>query len=83
MSKRLPKEVVQYLLDNPPEVERIQKTIIALAAHAKWRAEIEEKRKNAPMVPCGTYGCTEPRNEMDVMCASCYQDYKEDPDAFK
>ena len=83
MPKRLPKEVVDYLLANPPEVERIQKTIEAIAANAKWRAEIAEKRAKAPMVPCGVYGCTEPRNEMDPMCASCYQDYREDPDAFK
>ena len=83
MSKRLPKEVVQYLLDNPPEVERIQKTIEAVAANAKWRAEIAEKYKNAPMVPCGVYGCTEPKNAMAIMCNSCLQDYKEDPDAFK
>lgn len=83
MAKRLPKEVVEYLLANPAEVERIQKTIEAVAANAKWRAEIAEKRKNAKTVPCGTYGCTEPRNEMDAMCASCYQDYLEDPDAYK
>lgn len=83
MPKRLPKEVVQYLLDNPPEVERIQKTIVAIAENAKWRAEMLAKRTAAPTVPCGVYGCTEPKNAMDVMCASCLAEYKEDPDAFK
>ena len=83
MAKRLPKEVVQYLLDNPPEVERIQKTIEAIAANAKWRAEIAEKYKNAPMVPCGTYGCTTLKNAMAVFCDDCAAEYREDPDAFK
>lgn len=83
MAKRLPRDVVKFLLDNPKEVEKIQNLMKAIESNAKWRAEIAEKRKNAKTVPCGTYGCTEPRNEMDAMCASCYQDYLEDPDAYK
>ncbi len=83
MEAKLPQDVVQFLLDNPSEVKRIQDHIKAVEENRKWRAEIAEKRKNAKMVPCGVYGCTEPRNEMDAMCPSCYQDYKEDPDAFK
>lgn len=83
MPKRLPKEVVQFLLDNPKELEKLQSLMQAIESNAKWHAEIEEKRRNAKTVPCGMYGCTEPKNEMDVMCGSCHQDYLDDPDAYK
>lgn len=83
MDQRLPEEVIQYLLSNPPEVERIQRTIAALAKLETWHAEQRERRKNAPSVPCGIYGCTEPKNAMDAMCNSCREDYREDPDAYK
>jgi hypothetical protein len=47
------------------------------------RAGYAEKRKNAPLVPCGMYGCTILRNELDVMCPSCVNDMYDDPDAYK
>jgi hypothetical protein len=83
MAQRLPKEVVQFLLDNPDEVKKIQDLLKFRVEEVKRKQEYAEKRKNAKMVPCGTYGCTELKNEMDVFCPSCYQDYLEDPDAYK
>lgn len=83
MVKRLPSDVVAFLRDNPKEVEKIQHLMKAIASNAAWKAEIAAKRAAAPMVPCGTYGCTSPRNEMDAMCGDCRQEYRDDPDAFK
>ena len=83
MPKRLPADVAKFLLDNLKELERVVATMKATESNAKWRAELAEKRKNAKMVPCGTYGCTQPKNEMDVFCDSCAAEYREDPDAFK
>lgn len=34
-------------------------------------------------VPCGTYGCTNPRRDYATFCESCYRDYLDDPDAYK
>lgn len=34
-------------------------------------------------VPCGTYGCREPKLKGAIMCESCFAEYREDPDAFK
>ncbi len=83
MTAKLPKEVVAFLLANPDEVVKLQNHIKAVAENAKWRAEMEEKRRTAPTVPCGTFGCNKPRNAMDPMCESCEREYQEDPDAFK
>jgi hypothetical protein len=83
MSQELPQDVVRFLLDNPKEVEKIQSLMKAIESNAKWHAEIAEKYKNAKTVPCGMYGCTMPRNEMAMMCPSCQQDMREDPDAYK
>lgn len=83
MPQRLPRDVVKFLLDNPSELTHIQQTMRARALQEQWRKELEEKRKHAKIVPCGTYGCTNPRSEYDIMCASCLEDYKEDPDAYK
>ncbi len=86
MAKRLPKDVRDYLLEDPARIEVVRahmRFVESQKENEKWRAELLEKRKNAPMVPCGTYGCTDPRNEMDIMCASCQAEYRDDPDAFK
>lgn len=83
MARELPEDVVAFLLDNPSELELLVGKMRAIESNKKWHAEIAEKRKNAPMVPCDTYGCTNPRNEMDPMCSSCYADYRTDPDAYK
>lgn len=34
-------------------------------------------------VPCGIYGCAIPRPEQWTMCFDCYDDYLDDPDAYK
>lgn len=76
-------DVIDFLYKNPEEVEQLRFKIHAIKEEAKRKAEYAEKRKNAKMVPCGNYGCTAPKNEFDVFCPSCYEDYKEDPDAYK
>lgn len=83
MGKRLPKEVTKFLLENPKELENIQKHIKAIEEDKKWRSEIASRRAIAPMVPCGMYGCTTLRNAMDFMCSSCQYEQSQDPDAFK
>ena len=83
MVKRLPADVVEFLLDNPDEVKKLQDLMKAIESNAKWRAEMAEKRRKAPMVECGTYGCKKLKNAMDVFCDSCAAEYREDPDAFK
>lgn len=80
---KVPEEVIEYLSENPNALEKLQKTIANEAAAKKWHAEMAEKRKNAPMVECGTYGCKTLRNAMDVMCVNCRADYEDDPDAYK
>ncbi len=79
----LPSDVIEYLLDNPREVERIQIEIQRKVENARWRAQLVEQRKNAAVVPCGVYGCTNLKNAMDPMCENCVAEWKEDPDAFK
>jgi len=79
----LPQDVVDFLLANPAEVQKLREHIAAIASNAKWRAEIAEKRRVAPMIPCGTYGCKRLKNSMDVFCDHCEAEYQEDPDAFK
>lgn len=83
VAKRLPSDVLKFLRENPEEVEHIRRKMSAIESNKKWRAEIEERRRNAPMVECGAYGCTKLKNAMDVLCKSCEADYREDPDAFK
>lgn len=84
MSGFVEQEVIEYLLQHPEEVKRIKRAIESdqRLAHAK---QLREMRPNVPvkMVPCGTYGCTEPKPEGAIFCKSCYQDYLEDPDAYK
>lgn len=83
MAKRLPKEVTKFLLENPDELEQLQKRVKGIMENKKWHAEHAERRNNAKMVPCDTYGCTVLKNEFDVFCDKCAREYKEDPDAFK
>lgn len=64
----VPKEVIQYLSDNPAEVLRIQEQMVATISTEKWRAEIAAKRAAGGQVECGTYGCKTLKNIMDVMC---------------
>lgn len=60
-------EVVDFFLDNSSELERIKHVM----------------RPVTKMVPCNTYGCMDPKPEGSIFCAGCYQDYREDPDAYK
>jgi hypothetical protein len=83
MSQQLPDDIVAWLLVKPERVEGLRREMHAEAAHAKWKAEHDEKMKHAKMVPCGMYGCDTPRNEYHIMCTDCIQEMKDDPDAFK
>lgn len=38
---------------------------------------------NEPTVPCGSYGCKNPRRVSQIWCDGCQKEYREDPDAFK
>jgi hypothetical protein len=84
MPEALDDDVVQFLLHNPPELALIRRKIEA----GREKAQREQLKAMEPprpvkMVPCGTYGCTQPKPEGAIFCESCYQDYKEDPDAYK
>lgn len=83
MTDQLPQDVVEFLLANPEELKKLQSDIKATIAHRKWQVEMAEKRRVAPMVPCGTYGCKNLKNARDVFCKNCEAEYQEDPDAFK
>ncbi len=80
---KVPEEVIQYLSEHPEAVIAIKRIIDDSASNKIWREELAEKRKNAPMVECGTYGCKTLKNAMDVMCENCRADYRDDPDAYK
>lgn len=41
------------------------------------------KKQDYSMVVCGIHGCTKMKPENKTMCRSCYEEYKDDPDAFK
>jgi RF-1 domain len=46
--------------------------VVCKVCDMKWDAE-----------PCGNYGCTKPRLKSSAFCPDCYEDYKEDPEAYK
>lgn len=48
-----------------------------------WTLHDEDDSMPDGMVECGTYGCKDPKPKGSVFCKSCYQDYLEDPDAYK
>lgn len=35
------------------------------------------------LVICGTYGCQNLKHRLAVFCGPCFEDYREDPDAYK
>ena len=84
MADVVSEEVIRYLLRNPKELARIEASMQA-EEDAANRKRLKEMQPPVPvkMVPCGTYGCTEPKPEGSVFCKSCYLDYLEDPDAYK
>lgn len=45
--------------------------------------EMARRRRYEKMVPCGVYGCTQPRLESATFCPSCLDDYRQDPEAYK
>lgn len=46
-------------------------------------AERARQRRYNVTVPCGVFGCTTPRLEIDTMCKGCLDDYRQDPEAYK
>jgi hypothetical protein len=83
MRKNLSPDVVQFLLENPREVEIIQKKATRDRELAAWRADYARHYASAPQVPCGIYGCTRLKNQMDTFCTEYYKEYCADPDAYK
>jgi hypothetical protein len=87
MPKRLPKEVVQFLLDDPKELERVQFRMKDVEEQrtrpARIAAEIE-RRKALPLKPCpgNGYGCGR-LTPGGYNCDACVQEYRDDPDAYK
>lgn len=77
-------EVIKFLLENPSEMERVR-VRMKVASEAADRKRLEALQPKAPvkMVSCNTYGCVQPKPEGAIFCGSCYQDYLEDPDAYK
>ncbi len=76
-------EVVDFFMDNSSELERVKHVMLAQREEER-RQQLERLQKTqTKMVPCNTYGCTDPKPEGSIFCAGCYQDYKEDPDAYK
>jgi len=53
------------------------------------RVKVESKNEDGRWVEgltekkCGSYGCTNTPTIMGIWCESCYEDYKEDPEAYK
>lgn len=83
MRLQLPEDVCSLLRDNPDIIDDVS-NYVRSAVSAKLRTiEYQKRRQSAKMVACGTFGCTNLKNEMDIFCESCRQDYNEDPDAFK
>lgn len=80
-------KVIDFLLENPDELERVQFRMKDLEEQrtrpARIAAEIE-RRKALPMGPCpgNGYGCGR-LTPGGYNCESCVQDYKDDPDAYK
>lgn len=83
----LPPEVVQFLLNNPNELQRVlyrmQDVEEQRARPARIAAEIE-RRKALPLEPCrgNGYGCGT-LTPGGYNCDSCAQELRDDPDAFK
>lgn len=67
-----------------PETQIAQSFDFEDSRSAFW-TEHSEKDDSMPPghVPCNTYGCMAPKPEGHVFCASCLQDYRDDPDAYK
>ena len=57
-------------------IEKFDRYIVKSAERARMlRYNIVE--------PCGVYGCKTPRLKCDLMCPSCEEDYRKDPEAYK
>lgn len=80
-------DVINFLLANPDEVERVRFRMMDLEEArmrpARIAAELE-RRKALPLGPCpgNGYGCGR-MTPGGYNCESCVQDYKDDPDAYK
>lgn len=87
MPKRLPHDVVEFLLGDPKELERVQfrmKDVEELKARpARIAAEIA-RRAALPLEKCrgNGYGCGR-LTPGGYECDSCVAEFRDDPDAFK
>jgi len=84
---KLPKEVVQFLLDNPHELEHVKSRMIDAEERRTRPARIaaeKERRAKLPLAPCNGLGykCSN-LTPGGYTCESCLQEYRDDPDAFK
>ena len=88
MVKRLPKDVVDFLLGDPKEVERVQsrmKDVEERRTRPMREAAERERIAKLPLKPCpgaGGYGCGRP-TPGGYLCEGCIEEYRNDPDAFK
>jgi hypothetical protein len=87
MAKRLPPEVVEFLLAHPDEVQHVRHRMVDMEERRTRpaREEAERKRRAAlPLKPCagGGYGCGT-LTPGGYACDSCAQEQHDDPDAFK
>ena len=84
MAEALDDDVVQFLLHNPGMLDLIKRSMRS-SEERTHREQLKVMQPLAPVktVPCGTYGCTEPKPLGTMFCESCYKDYLDDPDAYK
>lgn len=88
MASRLPKEVVQFLLDNPDELQHVRYRM-ADAEEKRTRPAREaaerERRASLPLKKCTALPYTNCQNMTPggYICDDCAAEYREDPDAFK
>lgn len=73
-------DVIQFLLRNPDELERVRQAMRRFNAP---EPPVFTPQARMTMVACSMYGCQNLKPEGHVMCDSCGAEYREDPDAFK
>jgi hypothetical protein len=88
MPKRLPQDVVQFLQDNPDELQhvryRMQDAEEKRTRPAREAAE-RERRAKLPLKQCPGlgYGACSNMTHGGFICESCQAEFSSDPDAYK
>lgn len=87
MPKGLPKDVLNFLLEDARELERVKsrmKDVELERTRSQRDAEEQKRRAKLPLQKCSGYGygCGN-QTRGDYPCPSCLQEYLHDPDAFK